>query len=141
MENYLKDDFSSKLKAFRKEKGLTLDSLAKKINQKYNTLFNKSMLSKWENRYSADLNSLKILSLYFNVSLNEMLGFNESTNLKEIIGYTPKPLLVSIKNHELKDYFFLKVESNNSDAEFQEGDFILIKKDCGYSDWEIGFVK
>lgn len=149
MENILKDDFASKLKAFRKEKGLSLEELAEQINLKYDTSFNKSMLSKWENGYSVGLDSLKILSLFFNVTLQEMLGFNNDNNngkikklipvinefqykntniLKNnIIDYAPAPPLLSIKKDDLKDHFYLKISSDSKDKEFQKGDLILVK--------------
>lgn len=161
MGNYLKDNFASKLKLFRKEKRLSLKGLADQINQKYGTSFNKSMLSKWENgRNTADLNSLKILSLFFNVNLNTLLGFNEvkneeknkkllipviadfqykkQGNLKEdICNYAPEPPLFGIEEDELKKYFYLKVSSESMDAEFQKGDLILIKNE----DYEDGINK
>lgn len=34
------------------------------------------MIAKWEQGYPAELESIKVLSLYFDVSINELLDFN-----------------------------------------------------------------
>lgn len=36
-ENYLQDNFASRLKKLREERGLTLDQLADRINKKYHS--------------------------------------------------------------------------------------------------------
>jgi len=58
-------NFSSTLKKLRKEKMLTQEELATKINQRHGDQFNKGMISKWENGHPAKLASLKMLSLFF----------------------------------------------------------------------------
>src|SRR5690625_2926937 len=66
--------FGNNLRKLRLQKNLTLEVLAENINSKYNTAINKSMLSKWENGYEARIDSIIPIALYFNVSLDFLLG-------------------------------------------------------------------
>src|SRR5690625_7730155 len=77
-ENYLKDNFASRLKKLREQRGLTLEQFADRSNRKYQSSCTKSMISKCENGHNIELSSLKILSLYCSVSLNNLLGCNEN---------------------------------------------------------------
>lgn len=70
--------FGKRLKSLRVEFHLTQDALADAINKKYNLSFNKGMVSKWENdREDASMNSAKILSHFFNVSLDYLLCLSD----------------------------------------------------------------
>lgn len=68
--------FGENLKELRMEKKLTLEELAEGVNKKYGTSFTKSMISEWESGGEVQLSSVKYLSLFFDVSLNEIMGFN-----------------------------------------------------------------
>lgn len=64
--------FCEKLKEQRVKKGLTLNELSKEIGISIATL------SRWENGIN-DITSDNLLALakYFNVSIDELLGFNK----------------------------------------------------------------
>ncbi|HLR71588.1 MAG TPA: helix-turn-helix transcriptional regulator [Pseudogracilibacillus sp.] len=154
-ENYLKDNFASRLKKLREQRGLTLEQLADQINQKYHSSFTKSMISKWENGHNIELSSLKILSLYFGVSLNNLLGFNEKDDVIQkipneyykipivrsvlgrkqifsednIIGYISEPPLLNLNKNEIENFFYLKIDSGNNGKDIDGDSLILIKKD------------
>jgi transcriptional regulator with XRE-family HTH domain len=79
-ENDLAVDFSfgQKLKELRISKKLTQEDLAKALNLKYGTNFNKGMISKWENdKEEPRISSVRYLAHFFNVSLDELLGFKK----------------------------------------------------------------
>ncbi|WP_277678802.1 helix-turn-helix domain-containing protein [Gracilibacillus dipsosauri] len=154
-ENYLKDNFASRLKKLREQRRLTLEQLADQINQKYHSSFTKSMISKWENGHNIELSSLKILSLYFGVSLNNLLGFNEKYDVIQkipneyykipivrsvlgrkqifsednIIGYISEPPLLNLNKNEIENFFYLKIDSGKYGKEIHGDRLILIKKD------------
>lgn len=144
-------NFANNLKRLRKKRGLTLEELADQINAKYNTNFNKSMISKWENGYEAKLSSVKVLSLFFNVTLNEILGFNEEIlekdedNIKipivgvisagepiiaeeNIIGYASKPPMSKLTKNSLKDLFYLRVKGDSMDRLYPDGSYVLVRR-------------
>ena len=72
---------------FRKQLNLTQAELCENINKQFHTELNKSMISKWENgKSNPSLDYAKILALYFNVSLDDILGLKisaESLSLDE----------------------------------------------------------
>lgn len=72
-------DFSKRLKKLRHEKKLAMDMLVDDINSRYPELnFNKSMLSRWENGLAEpSLNSAKYLSLFFDVSIDYLVGLTD----------------------------------------------------------------
>lgn len=69
-----------RLKQLRTERDLTLDMLVADMNQKYPDLnINKSMLSRWENGVNdPSLDYAKHISMYFDVSLDYLIGLTES---------------------------------------------------------------
>lgn len=67
-----------KLRELRKLNDLTMDQLTDKINKKYNSKINKGMISKWENSLGEpSLDSMRILSDFYKVSLDYLLGIEE----------------------------------------------------------------
>lgn len=72
-------EIGKKIRELRKERELTLDMLVDDINSRYPELnFNKSMLSRWENGLAEpSLNSAKYISMYFNVSLDYLIGLTD----------------------------------------------------------------
>src|SRR5690625_1898636 len=80
----MKKGFSYTLKELRKGEKLTQEELAENINKKHGVNFNKGMISKWENGHPAQLESIKVLCLYFDMTLNEILAFNLDTENKKI---------------------------------------------------------
>ncbi len=65
-------EFKDILKDLRIEKGLTQEQLAKDIN------FSMSIVNKWENgKKNPSVQALKILSKYFKVSTDYLLGLED----------------------------------------------------------------
>lgn len=66
-----------KLKRLRIKRGLSQDELAEKLNGAFGSTINKSMISKWENALGEpSLENARLLALFFNVTLDELLGIN-----------------------------------------------------------------
>jgi|SRR5690625_1129867 len=154
-----KDLLGYNLKRLRKEKKLTLDELAEMLNKKYGTNFNKGMLSKWENGYSANLSSIKVLSLFYDVQLNELLGFNvkkdknnipvlRNKNLdkdfvdeRDVIGYGALPPFMPITENAINDVFYLRVTDDFMNKEYPEGSLVLIRKNVPTNNGDDVLVK
>ncbi|MEN1969711.1 XRE family transcriptional regulator [Lentibacillus sp. N15] len=144
--------FSRNLKKIRKERNLTMDELVEQINKKFNINFNKSMISKWENGYDASFTSVRYLTLFFGVSINELLGFDddkkkkiiaqeegkipimESISPKEpllrkehIISYAPAPPLLNVNEKGISKLFYMVISDDSMDREFPEGCLALIR--------------
>jgi len=64
-----------KIKELRTKQGLSQEELADKLNARFGTTINKGMISKWENNIGEPrLDTARILALFFNISLDELLG-------------------------------------------------------------------
>ncbi|MEG1433868.1 helix-turn-helix domain-containing protein [Eubacterium sp.] len=71
--------FGTRLKGLRKEKNLTQEAMANQINEQFDAKINKGMLSKWENgKEEASMANMRVLSQYFNTSLDYLLGIEQS---------------------------------------------------------------
>jgi|HigsolmetaAR201D_1030396.scaffolds.fasta_scaffold62446_2 transcriptional regulator with XRE-family HTH domain len=71
--------FGQKLKEMRIKKGLSQDELANQMNEKFDAKINKGMISKWENNLvEPRLDVARMLALFFNVSLDELLGISQN---------------------------------------------------------------
>ena len=82
-------DIGKRIKILRTERGLTMDMVVADMNQKLNLdpPLNKSMISRWENQESEPtLENAKFLSIYFDVSLDYLIG---NTDVR-----TPSRLLI-----------------------------------------------
>lgn len=83
----MKKTLGERLKTLRRNCHITQDELANKINTKFNTSINKSMISKWENdKGDPYLEYAKYLAIFFNVSLDYLLGLtdiNDANILRE----------------------------------------------------------
>lgn len=74
------ESLSERLKYLRKSKKLTMEQLTDKLNEKYNSKINKSMISKWENGIGEpSLDSARILANFFETTLDYMLGIEPLT--------------------------------------------------------------
>lgn len=70
------------LKELRIKKNITLEQLATELNEKFNVNLTRSMLSKWETGKSTPVyDHLKRLALYYDVTTDFLLGFNQYENL------------------------------------------------------------
>ena len=83
----------TRIKELRLEHDLTMDMLANDLNAKFSPEkpFHKSMISRWEKcENEPTLENAKQLSIYFNVSLDYLIGLTDTR--------TPSRLL-AMKNH------------------------------------------
>jgi transcriptional regulator with XRE-family HTH domain len=65
------------LKHLRELKGVSMDQMAEDL-KKYDVNPSKSMISRWENdKADPSMEYAKVLSLYFNVTLDELIGLVE----------------------------------------------------------------
>ena len=68
-----------KIKYLRNKQGLSQEELAIKINKRFGSSLNKGMISKWENELGDPrLETVRHLALFFNVSLDYLLGLDVS---------------------------------------------------------------
>ncbi|NOJ73914.1 helix-turn-helix domain-containing protein [Paenibacillus alvei] len=66
------------IKELRVKQGLSQDDLAEKLNSKFGSSINKGMISKWENGLGDPrLETVRHLSMLFNVSLDHLLGLEQ----------------------------------------------------------------
>lgn len=86
------DEFAYNLHRLRKDRKLTMEELANNLNKRYNKNISKSMISRWERGFSATLETVKMLSDYFGVTINELLGFNLTQTRDTIPIYLNKNL-------------------------------------------------
>ena len=72
-------DLSVRLKALRKERELTIEMLTDDLNMRFPQMqVNKSMISRWENGVNdPSLENAKMLCIYFNVSLDYLIGLTD----------------------------------------------------------------
>ena len=70
-------DIGNRIKELRNERDLTIEMVVADMNRKFNfdPPYHKSMISRWENQKSEPtLENAKYLSLYFDVSLDYLIG-------------------------------------------------------------------
>ena len=73
------EGFGERLRGLRTDRDLTLDMVAYDINTRYHIEITKGHLSKWENGVNEpSLRFAKYLCLYYNVSLDYLLGLTKS---------------------------------------------------------------
>lgn len=78
--------FGIRFKQLRNEKKLTQDELVENFNKKYNTRFNKSTISQYENnKRKPEVNILENWADFFDVSIDYLLGRNDERNHKKEI--------------------------------------------------------
>lgn len=72
--------FGKKLKWLRTSKKLTQEGLARALNLRYGTNFNKGMISKWENdKEEPRMDSIRYIADFFGISLDEILGLKSDS--------------------------------------------------------------
>ena len=76
------NNFGDRLHSLRKSKSLTQEAFASSLNERYDLKINKSMVSKWENNIDTpSLNSAKYIAIFFDVSLDFLLGVSGDKNV------------------------------------------------------------
>lgn len=90
-------DIGKRIKEMRTSRDLTMDMLVEDMKQQFPDLsIDKSLLSRWENgQNEPTLEKAKYLSMYFNVSLDYLIGL---TDVK-----TPSRLLAKRINSHAKE--------------------------------------
>lgn len=74
------EGIGKKIKDLRNERDLSIDMLVADINDRYemDKPINKSMVSRWENGINdPTLENAKYLSIYFNVSIDYLIGLSD----------------------------------------------------------------
>ena len=78
-------DLGNIIFSLRKEHSLTQEAFANALNKKYGLKLNKAMISKWENNIDTpSLNYVKYMAIFFNVSLDYMLGTFPSSSMSAL---------------------------------------------------------
>lgn len=74
------NSLGDRLHSLRKSKSLTQEAFAASLNERYDLKINKSMISKWENNIDTpSLNSVKYMAVFFDVSLDYLLGISDDS--------------------------------------------------------------
>ena len=86
-------EIGKKIKELRLEKDLSMDMLVADLNFKYklDNPINKSMLSRWESgKNDPTLENARYLCMYFDVSLDYMLGLTEVRTPSRLLTYAKR---------------------------------------------------
>lgn len=76
-------ELSCRLKKLREDKGVSMDKMCSDLYNVYGVSLAKSTISKWENgKMEPTLSYAKLLSQYFNVTLDYITGFSEKQKIK-----------------------------------------------------------
>lgn len=152
--------FSDNLKKYRKSKRMTLEELADDINARYGTKMAKGTISRWENGSDTTSDTIQVLSDYFGVTMEEMLGIqlnrddvkivdtmipvlgtiSAGTPLyaeQNILGYTACPPFKKSVNRSL---FYLRVRGDSMDKEFPDGSDVLVDRNVDVTSGDIAVV-
>nr|WP_278842516.1 XRE family transcriptional regulator [Melissococcus plutonius] len=104
-----------KMRSLRKNKKMTLDDLATKLNELYpHTInFNKGKLSKWENnKEEPKLSSIRILADYYGISIDDFYNSNIVKNINYIYNQLDE-------NRKTKTYNYAEQQLNEQKQEEQ----------------------
>ena len=150
----------NRLKYLRTEKGEGLDKIAKYLNVTAQTISN------YENE-KRDMTPDTIIKLaeYFNVTTDYLLGKCDSRNESNVFPIADSPISVpvlgkisaglpllateNIEGYELApssmikdgfDYFYLRVNGDSMNLKFNDGDIVLVQKQDGLENDEVGVV-
>lgn len=97
----MKETFGQRLARLRKQKGLTQEEIANRVN------ISPQAVSKWENDISSpDIDTIVKLSEILNVSLNELLGKEETT-----------PVVLEEENKKDINKMLLKIKVLSNDGD------------------------
>lgn len=153
----IKVTLGEKLKQLRKDKNITLEELAIKLNSTVKLderdiiSFNKGKLSKWENdKEEPKLSGLKYVADFYGVLIDDLLSVNIKENLVPLVGYIAagSPILAeeNIEDYynidkRIKADFCLKVKGDSMiGSHILDGDIAFIKSQPTLENGEIGAV-
>ena len=96
-------NLGDRLYSLRKSNSLTQEAFAAALNGRYDLKINKSMVSKWENNIDTpSLNSAKYIAIFFDVSLDYLLGVSDDKNVVAVDASAPAdPLQLSEQEEHL----------------------------------------
>lgn len=84
------NNLGDRLYSLRKSNSLTQEAFASALNERYDLKINKSMVSKWENNIDTpSLNSAKYIAIFFDVSLDYLLGVSDNNSAVVADASTP----------------------------------------------------
>lgn len=84
------NNLGDRLYSLRKSNSLTQEAFASALNERYDLKINKSMVSKWENNIDTpSLNSAKYIAIFFDVSLDYLLGVSDNNSV--VVADAPTP--------------------------------------------------
>lgn len=69
-------NIGERLKTLRKQRNLTRKELTENLNNIYDTRLDEDLILRWENGYPADPKSILVISSFFNVTINDLVEFN-----------------------------------------------------------------
>lgn len=95
------NEFGNRIKALRLEHELTMEMMCADINQRYGLKnpLNRGMISKWESGvHDPTLENAKYLSMYFNVSLDYLIGLTDTRTPSRLLALAKSPE-VPVLNH------------------------------------------
>lgn len=139
---YQEDLLVNRIKELRNVKQIKQIDLCKKLG------VTQGALSSWENeKYEPDINSLKKLSEFFNVSIDYLLGRSDTSSthdshgiripvLGKIVAGIPIEAVEEILDYEeitpelasSGEYFALRIKGNSMEPKISEGDVIIVRK-------------
>lgn len=83
-------NIGEKIKELRTERDISMDMLVADMNQRYELSkpLNKSMISRWEKgENEPTLENAKYLSMYFDVSLDYLIGLTDTRTPSRLLAY------------------------------------------------------
>ncbi|MBS6502344.1 MAG: helix-turn-helix transcriptional regulator [Clostridium sp.] len=113
-------DFGRLLKKLRDDKNVSMDKMIEDIKKTYNISIAKSTISKWENnKAEPTLENARILSSYFNVSIDYLLGLTNEKgeeNLERKTKFVESSIDLLLK-HFLDSGLITDIDNMDSDTE------------------------
>ncbi|UBH16366.1 LexA family protein [Macrococcus armenti] len=154
--------FAKNLKYLRNRIGMEQSELAQKLGKK-----STSSISEWENgKYTPKMKTLNDIAKIFNVNIDELMSVDlqNAPVEKKMEMYDAKKIPVvskisagvplyaeeniieyayipSFLNKKLGQLFYLKVDGDSMNKEFNEGDLVLVEKDAVVENGQIGIVQ
>lgn len=121
--------FAERLKALRKDRGLTQDDIVKVVVESTGMSFHKGYISKWENnKVNPDISSIVPLAEYFNVSLDYLIGLTDDPSpvrKEELVLETDEKVIIH-KYRELnrlgKEYIFEQLDNATQLPKYKKGE-------------------
>ena len=82
-------EIKDRIKQLRNEQGMTMDMMAYDMSQRFGINISKGLISKWEKGINdPSLEYAKYLAMYFNVSLDFLIGLTEIRTPSRILAYS-----------------------------------------------------